>query len=62
MLHTSGNLRRAAELVGSEESKNITSDTEEKKIGFEELDEVVSTDVENTVSDLKAEYEKLVTS
>lgn len=54
-------IEETSDSMDSEESKNITSDTEEKKIGFEELDEVVSTDVENTVSDLKAEYEKLVT-
>lgn len=45
----------------SEESEDTTRDTSEKQTGFEELHEAVSTDVENAVSDLKEEYEKLVT-
>lgn len=43
------------------ESKDNTDDVSEKQIGFEELNEAVSTDVENTVSAIKSEYEKLVT-
>ena len=45
----------------TEETKENTGDEEEKQIGFGELNEVVSTDVENTVSSINAQYEKLVT-
>lgn len=45
----------------TEESKDNTGDEARKQIGFEELNEVVSTDVENTISAIKSEYEKLVT-
>lgn len=44
----------------TEESKDYTGHEARKQIGFEELDEVVSTDVENTISAIKSEYEKLV--
>lgn len=44
----------------TEESKDYTGHETRKQIGFEELDEVVSTDVENTISAIKSEYEKLV--
>lgn len=43
------------------ESKDNTDDMSEKPIGFDELNEVVSTDVENTISAIKSDYEKLVT-
>lgn len=45
----------------TEESKDNTGDEARKQIGFEELNDVVSTDVENTISAIKSEYEKLVT-
>lgn len=43
------------------ESNDDTADTETIRIDFEELNEVVITDVENTISSINAEYEKLVT-
>jgi len=45
----------------TEETRESTGDEAEKQIGFGELNEVVSTDVENTVSAIHSEYEKLVT-
>ncbi len=45
----------------TEEIKESTGDEAKKQIGFEELNEVVSTDIENTISAIKSEYEKLVT-
>lgn len=45
----------------TEEPKDNTGNTAKKQTGFEELNEVVSTDVENTVSAIESEYEKLVT-
>lgn len=44
----------------TEESKDNTGDEARKQIGFEELNEVVSTDIENTISAIKSDYEKLV--
>lgn len=44
----------------TEKSKDDSGNMAEKQIGLEELNEVVSTDVENTISAIKSEYEKLV--
>lgn len=43
------------------ESKDNTDGMSEKQIEYDELNEVVSTDVENTISAIKSNYEKLVT-
>lgn len=43
------------------ESKDNPDGMSEKQIGYDELNEVVSTDVENTISAIKSDYEKLVT-
>ena len=42
------------------ESTDDTGDREITQIGTEELDEVVTVDIENTVASIKTEYEKLV--
>lgn len=54
-------VEETSEHMDSEESKDTTGDMPEEQIGFEELNEAVSTDVENTVSAIKSEYENLVT-
>ena len=43
------------------ENNNIIADKEKAAIGFEELNEIVTTDIENTIASIKTEYEKLVT-
>lgn len=55
----SSSIEETLEIKDTEESKDITDDMPEKQIGFEELNEAVSADVENTVSAIKSEYEKL---
>lgn len=57
----SSQIEETLESMDTEESKDNTGDEERKQIGFEELNEVVSADVENTISAIKSEYEKLVT-
>ncbi len=57
----SSQIEETLESKDTEESRDNTGDMAEKQIRFEELNEVVSTDVENTVSAIKSEYEKLVT-
>lgn len=43
-----------------EESKNNDDDMSEQQTGLDELDKVISADVENTISDMRSEYEELV--
>lgn len=57
----SSKIEETLESRDTEESKDNTDDEARKQIGFKELNEVVSTDVENTISAIKSEYEKLVT-
>lgn len=57
----SSQIEETLESRDTEEIKDNTGDETRKQIGFEELNEVVSTDVENTISAIKSEYEKLVT-
>ena len=45
----------------SAENNDVTADKETTPIGFEELNEVVTTDVENTIASIQAEYDKLIT-
>lgn len=45
----------------TKESNNSTGDKAEKQTDLEELDETVSTDVDTTISAMKAEYEKIIT-
>lgn len=45
----------------SAENNDVTADKETTPIGFEELNEVVTADVENTVASIRTEYEKLAT-
>lgn len=40
---------------------DVTADKDTMPIGFEDLNEVVTADVENTVASIRTEYEKLVT-
>lgn len=54
-------IEETLESKDSKESKDNTDDGAKKQIGFEELNEAVSTDVDNTISAIKSEYEKLVT-
>lgn len=53
-------IEETLERRNTEESKDKTEDAARKQTGFEELNEVVSADVENTISAIKSEYEKLV--
>lgn len=54
-------IEETSESMDIKESEDNTDDMSEKQIGFGELNEVVSTDVENTISAIKSEYEKLIT-
>ena len=57
----SSSIEETSESKDIKENKDNTDDVSEKQIGFEELNEAVSTDVEDTISAIKLEYEKLVT-
>lgn len=58
----SSQIEETLESRDTDESKDNTGDEMGKPIGFKELNEVVSTDVENTISAIKLEYEKLITN
>lgn len=60
-IQDSSQMEESLESRNAEESKDNTDDEAKKQSGFEELNEVVSTDVDNTISDIKSKYEKLVT-
>lgn len=51
----------AKESKNPPKSKNSTRDKAAKQTELDELDETVSTDVDNTISVMKAEYEKVIT-
>ncbi|MCM1171926.1 MAG: hypothetical protein NC393_07345 [Clostridium sp.] len=48
-------------LPSQTESKDSTGDETAKQTDLKDLDEIVSTDVDNTISVMKAEYEKMIT-
>lgn len=50
-----------SESMDIKETEDNTDGMSEKKIQFDELSEAVSTDIENTISAVKSDYEKLIT-
>ena len=58
----SSQIEDSTESKDTEERNDNTGDEARKQVELEELDKVVSADVENTVSAIKLEYEKLVTN
>lgn len=57
----SSQIEETLESGNTEESKDNTGNEAREQIGLKELNEIVSADVENTISTIKSEYEKLVT-
>ncbi len=58
-LPTSSQTEEILESTITEESKDTTDNNIEKQIGLEELNEIIEKDVEDTISAIKSEYEKL---
>lgn len=58
---TSSQIEETSESRNTEENRDTTDDETKKLTVVNELDKIVSTDIENTISNIKSEYEKLVT-